>query len=109
MLTRAQRRSGERLPRGGRGIEETMGQDTKSQSETRGRLLRELDGVDLESTMLTTGQAASYLNVSQPTVVRLIKKQGLPAIKLQRRYRIPRGPFEEWVRDRAVGSGEGDE
>ena len=35
-------------------------------------------------------------------------EEGLPAIKLQRRYRIPRGPLAEWVKDRSVGSGEGD-
>ena len=84
---------------------------TKRQSETDGRFVGELDDLDaadLESPMLTTGQVARTLNVSAPTVLRLIKEEGLPAIKLQRRYRIPRRPLEKWVKDRAVGSGEGD-
>jgi len=84
---------------------------TKSQSETRGRCVGkpDLDAADLESPMLTTEQAARTLNVSQPTVRHLIKREGLPAIKLQRQYRIPRRRFEQWVEDRAVSSGEGDE
>ncbi len=89
-----------------------MNRKTKSQSETRGRCVAELDDLDaadLESPMLTTEEAARILNVSQPTVRRLIKKEGLPAVKLQRRYRIPRRRFEQWVEDRAVSSGEGDE
>ena len=84
---------------------------TKRQSETPGRFVGELDSLDaadLESPMLTTGQVARHLNVSAPTVLRLIKEEGLPAIKLQRRYRIPRGPLAEWVKDRSVGRGEGD-
>lgn len=70
------------------GADESVNRKTKSQSETRGRCVGELDDLgaaDLESPMLTTEQVARTLNVSQPTVRHLVKREGLPAIKLQRR------------------------
>jgi excisionase family DNA binding protein len=84
----------------------------ESQTEMHGRFVGEPDEPDTpdpQIPMLTTAQVAETLQVSQPTVRHLIKKEGLPAIKLQRRYRVPRGPFEEWLKERAVGSAEGDE
>jgi excisionase family DNA binding protein len=84
---------------------------TESQTEMQGRFVGEPDEpdtADLEIPMLTTAEVAKTLQVSQPTVRRLIKREGLPAIKLQRRYRIPRGLFEDWVKERAVGVQEGD-
>ena len=94
------------------GADERVNRKTESQTEMQGRFVGEPgepDTADLEIPMLTTAEVARTLNVSQPTVRRLIKREGLPAIKLQRRYRIPRGLFEDWVKERAVGVQEGDE
>lgn len=71
----------------------------EDQSRTCERFANKLN---LESTLLTTAQVADYVNVPQPTVLGMIKEQGLPAIRLQRRYRVPRGPFEEWLRYKVV-------
>ena len=89
-----------------------MNRKTKGKTEMHGRFVGEPDEPDTadpEIPMLTTAQVAEILQVSQPTILRLIKREGLPAIKLQRRYRIPRGLFEDWVNERAVGVQEGDE
>jgi len=86
---------------------ESVKQDSKHQSETDGEPISMVDAVDMGSAVLTTAQVASYLNVSQPTVLRMIKVEGLPAINLQRRYRIPRGQFAEWLRHQAVSNSDG--
>lgn len=53
-------------------------------------------------TVTTATEAAAYLNVSTVTRYTLIKEKGLPAIRLERQSRIPRGPFDEWLTRQAV-------
>lgn len=48
-------------------------------------------------------EAAELLGVSKPTVYKLIRGEGLPHIKLNRRTVIPVERLREWVNERAGG------
>lgn len=58
---------------------------------------------------VTVPEAARLLGVSKPTVYSMIRGEGLPHIKLNRRTVIPVDKLRKWVNDRAggeVGGGE---
>jgi excisionase family DNA binding protein len=48
------------------------------------------------SDVMTTAEVARYLRVSKATVYRLIREEGLPAIKIGNLWRIRRDLLEQW-------------
>lgn len=46
---------------------------------------------------LTTAEVAALLRVSKPTVVKAVKEQGLPAVRLGRVLRFARTDVESWL------------
>ena len=57
---------------------------------------------DLEGPLLTVGEVATLLHVSNMTVYRLIKSGQLTAIRVGKNYRIRRPEVERYLDDRAV-------
>ena len=55
--------------------------------------------------MLDAGQVAERLNVSKPTVYRLIHERSLPAIQLGANgsLRIPERDLDSWIADHLAG------
>ena len=52
-------------------------------------------------------EAAKLLGVSKPTVYSMIRGEGLPHIKLNRRTVIPVDRLREWVNERVWGENGG--
>ena len=52
--------------------------------------------------LLTVGEVAGIMRVSNMTVYRLIKSGQLPAIRVGKNYRIRRGDIERYLNDRTV-------
>ena len=52
--------------------------------------------------LLTVGEVASLMRVSNMTVYRLIKAGQLAAIRVGKNYRIRRGDVDRYLTDRAV-------
>ncbi len=52
--------------------------------------------------LLTVGEVAGLMRVSNMTVYRLIKSGQLPAIRVGKNYRIRRGDIERYLSDRTV-------
>jgi excisionase family DNA binding protein len=50
--------------------------------------------------VLTRDQAASLLQVCNKTVSRLVERQGLPAVRIGREYRIRRSALLKWMEER---------
>ncbi len=57
---------------------------------------------DFEEPLLTVGEVAALLHVSNMTVYRLIKSGQLTAIRVGKNYRIRRTEVEKYLDDRAV-------
>ena len=57
---------------------------------------------DFEEPLLTVGEVASVMRVSNMTVYRLIKSGQLAAIRVGKNYRIRRKDVERYLTDRAV-------
>ncbi|CAN5151248.1 helix-turn-helix domain-containing protein [soil metagenome] len=57
---------------------------------------------DFEEPLLTVGEVAALLHVSNMTVYRLIKSGQLTAIRVGKNYRIRRIEVERYLDDRAV-------
>ena len=57
---------------------------------------------DLEEPLLTVGEVAQLMRVSNMTVYRLIKSGQLAAIRVGKNYRIRRNDVERYLTDRAV-------
>ncbi|MPZ69637.1 MAG: helix-turn-helix domain-containing protein [Actinobacteria bacterium] len=55
-----------------------------------------------EAPLLTVGEVAGIMRVSNMTVYRLIKSGQLPAIRVGKNYRIRRGDIERYLNDRTV-------
>lgn len=46
--------------------------------------------------VLNPKETAEYLGISLPTLYKMIR-QGLPAIRLGRQWRIPKEPLDQWL------------
>jgi excisionase family DNA binding protein len=57
---------------------------------------------DFGEPLLTVGEVASLMRVSNMTVYRLIKSGQLPALRVGKNYRIRRGDIERYLADRTV-------
>lgn len=57
---------------------------------------------DFEEPLLTVGEVAQIMRVSNMTVYRLIKSGQLAAIRVGKNYRIRRKDVERYLTDRAV-------
>ncbi len=63
---------------------------------------------DYDEPLLTVGEVAEIMRVSNMTVYRLIKAGQLGAIRVGKNYRIRRRDLDRYLNDRAVRS-DGDE
>lgn len=61
---------------------------------------------DFGEPLLTVGEVATLMRVSNMTVYRLIKGGQLAAIRVGKNYRLRRGDVERYLTDRAVITGE---
>jgi excisionase family DNA binding protein len=59
-------------------------------------------GRDLGEPLLTVGEVANIMRVSNMTVYRLIKSGQLPAIRVGKNYRIRRQDMERYLSERTV-------
>jgi excisionase family DNA binding protein len=59
-------------------------------------------GRDLEDPLLTVGEVANIMRVSNMTVYRLIKSGQLAALRVGKNYRIRRKDVERYLEERAV-------
>lgn len=59
-------------------------------------------GREFEEPLLTVGEVAQLMRVSNMTVYRLIKSGQLPAIRVGKNYRLRRKDVERYLTDRAV-------
>jgi len=59
-------------------------------------------GRDFGEPLLTVGEVAHVMRVSNMTVYRLIKSGQLGAIRVGKNYRIRRGDIDRYLNDRAV-------
>lgn len=62
----------------------------------------EMSQTQYEAPLLTVGEVAGIMRVSNMTVYRLIKSGQLPAIRVGKNYRIRRGDIERYLNDRTV-------
>lgn len=62
-------------------------------------------GRDFGEPLLTVGEVASLMRVSNMTVYRLIKAGQLAAIRVGKNYRIRRSDVEKYLTDRSVNTG----
>ena len=56
----------------------------------------------MEEPLLTVGEVAAVMRVSNMTVYRLIKSGQLAAIRVGKNYRIRRGDVDRYLAERAV-------
>ena len=61
-----------------------------------------MPGRDLEDPLLTVGEVAQLMRVSNMTVYRLIKSGQLAAIRVGKNYRIRRNDVSRYLDERAV-------
>lgn len=66
-----------------------------------------MPGIDFGDPLLTVGEVADMMRVSNMTVYRLIKAGQLAAIRVGKNYRIRRTDVERYLDDRAVRVEEG--
>ena len=64
-----------------------------------------MEGRDFGEPLLTVGEVATVMRVSNMTVYRLIKSGQLSAIRVGKNYRIRRSDVERYLTDRAVNVG----
>lgn len=57
--------------------------------------------------LLSRYEAAQLLGITDRHVDRLIRREGLPCIRLGRRVLIPRDELERWLRQRVEGKSHG--
>ncbi len=63
-----------------------------------------MPGTNLGEPLLTVGEVASLMRVSNMTVYRLIKSGQLPAIRVGKNYRLRRPDVERYLNVRSVGA-----
>lgn len=63
-------------------------------------------GRELGEPLLTVGEVAGIMRVSNMTIYRLIKSGQLAAIRVGKNYRVRRSDIERYLNDRAVHSEE---
>ncbi|MGH2806714.1 MAG: helix-turn-helix domain-containing protein [Actinomycetota bacterium] len=63
-----------------------------------------MEGRDFGEPLLTVGEVATVMRVSNMTVYRLIKSGQLSAIRVGKNYRIRRSDVERYLTDRAVNT-----
>jgi excisionase family DNA binding protein len=61
-----------------------------------------MSGQDFGDPLLTVGEVATLMRVSNMTVYRMIKSGQLAAIRVGKNYRIRRSDVERYLTDRAV-------
>jgi len=61
-----------------------------------------VEGREFGEPLLTVGEVAQLMRVSNMTVYRLIKSGQLSAIRVGKNYRIRRSDIERYLTDRAV-------
>ena len=61
-----------------------------------------MEGREFGEPLLTVGEVAQLMRVSNMTVYRLIKAGQLSAIRVGKNYRIRRSDIERYLADRAV-------
>jgi excisionase family DNA binding protein len=59
--------------------------------------------------LLTVGEVASTMRVSNMTIYRLIKSGQLPAIRVGKNYRVRESDMNRYLSERSVHPGEGSE
>jgi excisionase family DNA binding protein len=59
--------------------------------------------------LLTVGEVASTMRVSNMTIYRLIKSGQLPAIRVGKNYRVRESDMNQYLSERSVHPGEGSE
>ncbi|MEO8323742.1 MAG: helix-turn-helix domain-containing protein [Actinomycetota bacterium] len=69
---------------------------------TRLRKGEEMSQTQYGAELLTVGEVAGIMRVSNMTVYRLIKSGQLPAIRVGKNYRIRRGDIDRYLNDRTV-------
>lgn len=62
----------------------------------------EMSQTQYGASLLTVGEVAGIMRVSNMTVYRLIKSGQLPAIRVGKNYRIRRGDIDRYLNDRTV-------
>lgn len=67
-----------------------------------------MEGRDFGEPLLTVGEVATVMRVSNMTVYRLIKSGQLSAIRVGKNYRIRRSDVERYLTDRAVNTNTAD-
>ena len=65
-----------------------------------------MEGQGFGEPLLTVGEVAAIMRVSNMTVYRLIKAGQLSAIRVGKNYRLRRADVERYLNDRAVHFGE---
>ena len=65
-----------------------------------------MNGRDFSEPLLTVGEVAQLMRVSNMTVYRLIKSGQLSAIRVGKNYRIRNADVDRYLTDRAVHVGE---
>lgn len=66
-----------------------------------------MPGIDFGDPLLTVGEVADMMRVSNMTVYRLIKAGQLAAVRVGKNYRIRRTDVDRYLSDRAVRVEEG--
>jgi len=62
--------------------------------------------LDIAPALLTVEQAARYLALGRSKTYALVANGTLPAVKLGRSVRVPRGRLDAWLEEQAQRAGE---
>lgn len=52
--------------------------------------------------LMTVREVAEYLRVTDKTIYRLLRRDGIPAVKLGHLWRFDKGAVDEWLRQKSV-------
>ena len=64
-------------------------------------------GPDTADRLLTVKQVATYLNVNERTVLKLVSEGALPAVKIGNQWRFRKPMLDTWLDDQMLGVGPG--
>jgi excisionase family DNA binding protein len=62
-----------------------------------------------ENAIMTIGEVADYLKVTERTIYRLAGAKKIPAFKVGGSWRVPRADIDTWIRQQAVPVQSGEE